>query len=154
MKLGVISDTHNYLDPQIPKLFQGVDHILHGGDIGQPNILAELAEIAPVTAVGGNTDDPGFRYPLTKVIEVGTVRFLLHHIVYPRHLDDALEQRIAQEKPNVVVFGHTHKPFAETISETLYFNPGYAGKSRFGMPRTVAILHGEGSKLRPEFLPL
>ena len=154
MKLGIISDTHNYLDPQIPNLFRGVDHILHGGDIGQPHILAELAEIAPVTAVGGNTDDPGFHYPLTKVVEIGTVKFLLHHIVYPQHLDEALQERIGRDNPNVVVFGHTHKPFAETISKTLYFNPGYAGKSRFGMPRSVAILHREDSGLRPEFLPL
>jgi hypothetical protein len=154
MKVGVISDTHNYLDPQIPKLFEEVEHIFHAGDIGQPHILAELAEIAPVTAVGGNTDDPGYRYPLTKVIKVGTVSFLLHHIVYPHHLEEALQQRIERERPDVVIFGHTHKPFAETISRTLYFNPGYAGKSRFGMPRSVAILHREVSELRPEFLPL
>jgi hypothetical protein len=59
-QVGVISDTHNYLDPLIPHLFAGVDHILHGGDIGMPAIILALEQIAPVTAVAGNTDDPGF----------------------------------------------------------------------------------------------
>ncbi len=154
MKLGVISDTHNYLDPQIQNLFDGVEHILHGGDIGQPHLLAELQQIAPVSAVGGNTDDPGFRYPLTKVIELGGYKFLLHHIVKPHELEDSLGERIAREKPHVVVFGHTHKPYSEKLDGVLYFNPGYAGKTRFAMPRTVAILHCGTSGIRTELIPL
>lgn len=154
MKLGVLSDTHNYFDPQIPKLFQGVEHVLHGGDIGQPQILHQLQRIAPVTAVSGNTDDPGFHYPATQIVELAGHKFLIHHIVNPHDLEAGLKARIAREKAGVVVFGHTHKPFAETIDGALYFNPGYAGKTRFGMPRTLAILHCDGTKIRPEFLPL
>ena len=67
MKIGVISDTHNFLDPQIPELFAGVSHILHAGDIGLPRVLTQLESIAPVTAVGGNTDDPVLRHDETKI---------------------------------------------------------------------------------------
>lgn len=154
MKIGVISDTHNFLDPQVFQFFEGVEHILHGGDIGQPHLLAELEQIAPVTAVSGNTDEPAFRYPLTKVITLAERKFLLHHIVDPRALTDSLRERIEAERPHAVVFGHTHKPFCETINGTLFFNPGYAGKQRFSLPRSVAILHCARKSLRSEYLPL
>jgi putative phosphoesterase len=154
MRIGVISDTHNYFDLQIPRLFAGVEHILHGGDIGTPSILLELRQIAPVTAVSGNTDEPGFGYPLTQTLELAGRKFLLHHIVNPPAPDDALRERLALERPDVVVFGHTHKPFCETIQGTLFFNPGYAGKSRFGMERTVAILESGGKSIRSEYFKL
>ena len=154
MRIGVISDTHNYLDPKVTKLFAGVEHILHGGDVGQPQLLAELGAIAPVTAVAGNTDEPGFHYPLTKMVELGGRRFLLHHIVDPNALPDSLQERIAQGQPEVVIFGHTHKPFCQSIGGRLFFNPGYAGKQRFNLARSVAILHCGEQALRPEFLPL
>jgi putative phosphoesterase len=154
MKIGLISDTHDFFDPKIPKLFAGVDHILHGGDIGLPWILLELAQIAPVTAVSGNTDDPGLRYKDTVVIELERRKFLVHHIVNPRAPEDSIRDRIAREKPDVVVFGHTHKPFSETIGGVLYFNPGYAGRSRFALPRSAAILHCDKKGIRAEYLPL
>ncbi len=154
LKIGVISDTHNFLDPQIPRLFAGVDHILHAGDIGLPRILFQLEQIAPVTAVLGNTDDPGFHYRLTELVEFGNRKFLLHHIVHPHSLDEALEKQISHADAEVVVFGHTHKPFAERIRKVLFFNPGYAGKSRFGLPRSVAVLHCGARGVRPEFIPL
>ena len=70
-------------------------------------------------------------------------------------MSDAVNERLAAaERDPVLVFGHTHKPFCETMGETLYFNPGYAGKSRFGMERSVAILHCDGKQIRPEFLRL
>jgi putative phosphoesterase len=154
MKLGVISDTHNFFDPQIPKLLKGVEHILHAGDIGNPEILVELEQIAPVTAVSGNTDDPGFRYPLTKVVELGGRNFIVHHIVNPHAPEESLTERITREHADVVVFGHTHKPFCQTLNGILYFNPGYAGKSRFGMQRTLAILHCEPKEVSPEYFSL
>lgn len=154
MKLGIISDTHDFFDPQIVKLFAGVDHILHGGDIGLPRILLELEQIAPVTAVCGNTDEPGFGYRLTEVVELQEKKFLLHHIVNPHSLTESLVRRLAQERPAAVIFGHTHKPYCETINGTLFFNPGYAGKVRFSLERSVAILHLEGDTLRPEYFKL
>jgi putative phosphoesterase len=154
MKIGVISDTHDLYDSKIPMLFAGVDHILHAGDIGLPWILLELGEIEHVTAVGGNTDDAGLRYKQTAVIELNSRKFLVHHIVNPHALEDSLKTRIARERPDVVVFGHTHKPFSETVDGVLYFNPGYAGPSRFGMPRSVAIMHLGQKGIRTEYLDL
>jgi hypothetical protein len=153
MKIGVISDTHGFLDPKIPKLFAGVSHILHAGDIGSDAIIAELETIAPVTAVMGNTDSsPTFRP--TEVVTLAGRKFLVHHIVDPYALKEELQLRIARERPDAVVFGHTHKAFCETSNGVLFFNPGSAGKPKFGRGRTVAILHCNEKETRPEFLTL
>lgn len=154
MKIGVISDTHGHLDRQVEKIFAGVNHILHAGDIGFASIVLELEMIAPVTAVLGNCDDPQIGYPLTKVVELAQQNFLVHHIVNPWSPGDTLGQRLAREKPAAVIFGHTHKPFAETINGVFFFNPGYAGKPKFGAARSVALLHLDGAEIRPEFFPL
>ena len=154
MKLGIISDTHDFLDPKVAVLFKGVDHILHGGDIGMPALLLELEFIAPITAVAGNTDDPALGYRPTQVVKLANRKFLIHHIVDPHDLRDDLKSRIARERPDVVIFGHTHKPFSEQIGGTLFFNPGYAGPQRFKLPRSVALLHCDGNELRPEWLAL
>ena len=151
MKIGVISDTHNFLDAQIPVLFAEVEHILHGGDVGLPRILVELGQIAPVTAVSGNTDDPGFRYHETEEVELAGRKFLVHHIVEPVSFAERLKSNAGEQVPDVVVFGHTHKPFHQQLGNTLFFNPGYAGKSRFGMERTVAILHCEKDEVRWQY---
>lgn len=154
MKLGVLSDTHGFLDPRIPELFAGVDHILHAGDIGYPSLVLDLAEIAPVTAVLGNTDDPRIGYRETEVVELGGRKFLVHHIVDPRNPSDRVRSRLAREQPRVVVFGHTHKPFCANIGGALFFNPGYCGKPKFAQPRSVAILHCDAQGIREELLPL
>lgn len=154
MKIGVISDTHNFFDPQIRRLFAGVEHILHAGDIGLPRIILDLEQIAPVTAVSGNTDDPGLHYRPTEGVELAGRKFLVHHIVNPHALSEPLQSRITRERPDVIVFGHTHKRFCETIEGILYFNPGSAGHARFGLERTAAILHCDKKGLRPEYLKL
>ena len=154
MRIGVISDTHNFFDPRIPTLFKGVEHILHAGDVGLPRILLELGQIAPVTAVSGNTDDPGLHYPDTALVELAGLKFLVHHIVDPNRLSDALESRIRSDRPDAVVFGHTHKPFCEVLEGILFFNPGYTGPSRFKLPRSLAILHCGDGKIRPEYFSL
>jgi uncharacterized protein len=150
VKIGVISDTHNHFDPQIRSLFADVDHILHAGDIGLPWVILELEAVAPVTAVVGNNDE-GLAFRDVEVVELGGRKFLVHHIVDVQRPAEPIRWRIAREKPDVVVFGHSHKPFNEVIDGTLYFNPGYAGKARFNMPRTVAVLHLEDSGVRAEF---
>jgi uncharacterized protein len=149
MKIGVISDTHNHFDPKIPSLFAGVDRILHAGDIGLPWVIMELEEIAPVTAVLGN-NDTGLPYRETEVVQVADRKFLLHHIIDVADPEEGVRRRIAKERPDVVVFGHTHKPFNWCYDGTLYFNPGYAGKPRFNLARTVAILHCDKEEIRPE----
>jgi putative phosphoesterase len=153
MKIGLISDTHGFLYPKVPEFFAGVSHILHAGDIGDDSIIVELEAIAPVTAVLGNTDSsPTFR--ITEVVALAQRKFFVHHIVNPHALKENLQFQLARERPDAVVFGHTHKAFCETIGGVLYLNPGYAGKPKFGVERTVAILHCEGKEIRPEFLAL
>jgi putative phosphoesterase len=154
MKIGVISDTHNFFDPRVAHLFRGVEHILHGGDVGNYSIISELQKIAPVTAVLGNTDDPGFGYRLTEQVELGGRRFLVHHIVNPLSLPEEFRGTLRLSKPDVVIFGHTHKPFAQELDGILFFNPGYAGKPRFDYERSVALLHLSSKGIRHEFLPL
>jgi hypothetical protein len=153
MKIGVISDTHGHLDPRVATLFAGVRHILHAGDIGPWSLLAELEAIAPVSAVLGNTDE-GLDLPLERTVEVNGVRCFLRHIVQPGEPDAALRGELARLRPRVVVFGHTHQRFAETLGGILFLNPGYSGKPRPGTERSVALLHCEGGDVRVEFLPL
>ena len=153
MKIGVISDTHGHLDPRVEKIFAGVDHILHAGDIGFASIILELGMVAPVTAVLGNCDS-SIGYRLTESVELGARKFLVHHIVNPRDLPDAVATRIYKDKPDVIVFGHTHKRYAERLNGILYFNPGYSGKPKPGAERSVAILHLDEKAIRHEFITL
>lgn len=153
MKIGVISDTHNFFDPKIPELFKGVDHILHAGDIGLPWVILELEHIAPVTAVLGNNDE-GLPYRETEIVKLGHRKFLVHHIVDVHRPSDTVKRWLARERPDVVVFGHSHKPFNQVMNGALYFNPGYAGKPRFNQARSIAILHCNESELRTEFIGL
>lgn len=153
MKLGLISDTHGYLDPRVEKIFAGVDHILHAGDIGPDLIIHELSAIAPVTAVLGNNDSsPSFR--LTETVVFAEKKFLVHHIVTPRELHSELKDRIAREQPNAVIFGHSHKVFNEVIGGVHFLNPGYAGKPRFNQPRSVALLECSAKGIRSRFIEL
>lgn len=153
MKIGVLSDTHDYLDPKVLRIFKGVDHILHGGDIGLTAIILQLESLAPVTAVIGNCDTHQF-YPETEVVKLAEHKFLVHHIVDAHALPESLKRKVAKEQPSAVIFGHTHKPFCEHIGGTLFFNPGYSGKPRFNLPRSIAILHCEDGAIRPEYFKL
>lgn len=153
MKLGIISDTHGFLDPRVEKIFEGVDHILHAGDIGNPVIELELKFIAPVTVVLGNTD-LGLHFKETEIVTLAAKKFIIHHIVNPRALADTMAARIRRTHPDAVIFGHTHKPFAEFVDGVFFFNPGYAGKPKFGTERSVARLHIDGPDIRHEFIPL
>ena len=153
MKIGVISDTHGWLDPRVEKLFAGVDHILHAGDIGEPMIELELKIIAPVTIVLGNTD-LGLAFKESEVVTLADKKFLVHHIVNPFDPSDKLAVQLKRHHPDVVVFGHTHKRFAETVNGVFYFNPGYPGKPKLGTERSVAILHCKRGEIRHEFFSL
>ena len=153
MKIGVISDTHDFFDPKIPELFAGVNHILHAGDIGTAWITFQLEQIAPVTAVLGN-NDAGLPFKETEIVELAGRKFLIHHIVNPQALDQPVASRIVRQRPEVIVFGHTHKQFNETLGGMLFFNPGYAGRPKFGAARSLAILHCDKNGIRPEFVAL
>jgi putative phosphoesterase len=153
LRVGVLADTHGHLDPKIAELFKGVDHIFHAGDIGLPWLILDLEEIAPVTAVLGN-NDAGLEFKETEIVSLKDRKFFLHHIIELPNPADRIKKRIIRENPDVVIFGHTHKPFCEAMGQTLYFNPGYAGKPRFKMRRTVAVLNCDESGITAEYLPL
>ena len=153
MNIGLISDTHGYLDPRIPTLFDGVDHILHAGDIGHPAIITALEKIAPVTAVLGN-NDAGLSFRETEILQLAGRKFLLHHIVEPAHPSARLREHLTRENPAIVIFGHTHKPCDQTLGAIRYLNPGYSGRPRFNLPRSVARLTSTASSLTVAFLAL
>ncbi|MDB6053925.1 MAG: hypothetical protein JWN25_1448 [Verrucomicrobiales bacterium] len=153
MKIGLISDTHDYLDGRVADIFQGVEHILHAGDIGMPWLINELEQLAPTTAVLGNTDSL-ISFRDTEVVVLCEKKFLLTHIVNPQALTPSQMERIQIEKPDVVMFGHTHKPYWKKTGNLFFLNPGYAGKSRFGMERSVAIMDIIGGEMRVKFVPL
>jgi uncharacterized protein len=140
MKLGIISDTHDLLRPQVFELFDRVDHILHAGDVGDPEILVELRALAPVTAVWGNTDGWRLRRDLPEIarVEVAGLRCL---VIHGQQLGSPTPQALAERHPDtdLIAFGHTHRPVIRRVGEVLTINPGSAGPVRFGAPPTVAI---------------
>ena len=147
IRIGVISDTHGYLDPKVCALFAGVDHILHAGDIGPASLLVELGRIAPVTAVAGNCDSiAGLRE--TEVVALGGHTFVLRHIVDVRSPGAALRTMLRTAAPDVVVFGHSHKRWLETRDGVLFFNPGCGGRRGFAPERSVGILHCDADGIR------
>ena len=148
--VGVISDTHGLLRPEAAQALGGVDRILHGGDVGAPEILKELATIAPVTAVRGNVDGGIWarKLPLSEVIEVEGVSIYILHIL--ENLD--LKPEVAGFK--VVVYGHSHVPKIEEKNGVLYFNPGSAGPRRFKLPVTVGRLRIDRGKVKAEIVKL
>jgi len=130
--VGVLADTHGHLYPMVKRLLEGVDNIVHAGDIGSSRVLAELAEIAPVTAVRGNCDlDPWTEtLPCRAELDVAGAHIVVGHMA----------GRLDAGPADVVITGHTHLAAAEERSGTLYLNPGAAGPARFGRPRTLALL--------------
>ena len=148
MLIGVVSDTHGFYDARVPPLLQGVEHILHAGDIGAGRIIEQLSEIAPVTAVRGNNDreGPESEFPETETIDLGGCRIYLTHVVkVPKTGDDAGLSAYLETGADVVVFGHSHMAFHETRrTETLrsltFFNPGAAGKRRFKVVPSIGLL--------------
>jgi putative phosphoesterase len=130
MRIGLISDTHGLLRPEALDFLAGSDHIIHGGDIGNPDILERLAAIAPLTVVRGNNDTAAWAktIPVTARLEVGGISiFAIHDI---KELD--IDPRAAGVR--VVVSGHSHRPASVERDGVLYVNPGSAGRRRFSLP--------------------
>jgi uncharacterized protein len=148
--IGVISDTHGLLRPEALDALAGSDYIIHAGDVGDPEILAELRAIAPVIAVRGNVDRGGWARALrqSEVLEVGGVSIYILHILSELDLKPEIAGFAA------VIYGHSHVPKQETKHGVLYFNPGSAGPRRFNLPVTVGRLTVEDATVRGEILPL
>ena len=137
--LGVISDTHGLLRPEALAALQGVDAILHAGDIGGMEIIRGLEQIAPVTFVEGNNDDAG-GYDVVRAT-LGGVRVLLTHILPRPHAPQRHVLASLRASPaDVVVFGHSHLPHNEVIDGVRFFNPASAGPRRFDYPVSVGII--------------
>lgn len=135
-RIGIISDTHGLLRPEAERCLAGVDHIIHGGDIGRPEIIDALRRIAPVTAIKGNVDTADWAgvYPDTTSVRLaGRSIFVLHDL-------KTLQIDPAARGIDVVVSGHSHVPKVETVGGVLFLNPGSAGRRRFKLPITLATL--------------
>lgn len=143
MLLGVLADTHGQLAPRALSALQGVERILHAGDIGDAAIITTLERVAPVTAVRGNSDagTPLHRsYPESRWLEFEGQRIYLTHIGgAPQELARALPREAAL-RPAVYIFGHTHRPLIETIDGVVFLNPGAAGQARHGAGLSLALL--------------
>ena len=156
MLLGIVSDTHGLLRPQVAPALRGVDRILHLGDVGKASILDELAKIAPVTAIRGNIDRDGpcAKLPETAVVLIEnpplpSLYLYMLHDLKTLHLDPAAAKFAA------VLHGHTHVPNFVTKKGVLYFNPGSCGPHRFELPVTIGLLTIRANgKLEPVIVPL
>ena len=157
MRLGVISDTHGLLRPEVFEVFKQVDHILHAGDVGEPQILIELEAIAPVTAVYGNVDPPELRSVLPQVAQLELDGFdivVTHGDQFgsptPAKLHDAFP------KAEIIMYGHPHTPLLELVDRTVtVMNPGGAGHPRFRLKPSVGIMELEpGIPPRGRIMPL
>lgn len=134
--IGVISDTHGLVRPEIVALLQGVDLIIHAGDIGSQDVITAIEKIAPVTAIRGNIDkgDWAKSYPDEEVVRVDGRSIYMLHNLRDMNLDPVAAGY------DIVVSGHSHKPKTETVNGVLYLNPGSAGPRRFSLPIALATL--------------
>lgn len=133
MRIGLIADTHGLLRPEAAAALAGVDAIVHAGDIGKPQVLAALAELAPVHAIRGNVD-AGWAAALPDTLTVALGGVVLHVL----HDLKSLPAEIGGI--DVVVAGHSHQPMIERRDGRLIVNPGSAGPRRFRLPVSVGYL--------------
>jgi putative phosphoesterase len=157
VRLGVIADTHGKLRPEVFEVFADVDHILHAGDLGPVELLAELEAIAPVTGVYGNTDDWDVRRRLPQVanVELDGFRIVVTH---GDQFGSPRPDRLSAAFPDaeIIVYGHTHRPLLTLVDQVVtVMNPGAAGPQRFKLPPSVGIMELEpGIPPRARLVPL
>ena len=146
--VGVISDTHGLLRPEVLKIFSSINLIIHAGDIGTLETLAELQSLAPVVAVRGNNDTGPWakKVPETCVAQIAGAR------VYVLHNLKEIGVNPASAGFDVVVSGHSHRPSLQNIDGVLFLNPGSAGPRRFKLPISVARLSVQGREVRGELI--
>ena len=150
MQIGVISDTHGLLRPEATRALAGVDLIVHAGDVGKPEVLAELKAIAPVFAVRGNVDTGPWakELPVTTIVDAGAARFYVLHDL------EELDLRPEAAGFHAVISGHTHEPQQSVKNCVLFLNPGSAGPRRFSLPVTLALLGMDKRPWKVEFVTL
>ena len=152
--IGLISDTHGLLRPEVFDAFKDVSRIFHAGDVGSPDVLAELATIAPVQAVWGNTDAPG-RSDLVERIEetIGGLRIVVTH---GHELGSPKPPQLVQRYPkaDIIVYGHTHQQLVTQAARRTVVNPGAAGPQRFKLLPSVARLYIYDRQVQVQIMPL
>ncbi|MET0982524.1 MAG: metallophosphoesterase family protein [Telluria sp.] len=150
VRVGLISDTHGLLRPEALDFLAGCDHIVHGGDIGNPGILDRLAELAPLTVVRGNNDRDAWArgIPASAQLAFGSVSLYAIHDLKELDIDPAAAG------VRVVVSGHSHRPSQAERAGVLYVNPGSAGRRRFSLPISAAELVIEGGSVRARIVTL
>ncbi|HWE18346.1 MAG TPA: metallophosphoesterase family protein [Hyphomicrobiaceae bacterium] len=149
MLIGLISDTHGLVRPQALAALKASDLIIHAGDIGRPEVLERLRDIAPTFAVRGNVDTQAWAaaLPATEAVEARRQLIWVLHDIAQLDLDPSVGFA-------AVVYGHSHKPSIERRDGVLYVNPGSAGPRRLGLPVTVGRLRVNGNRLEPEIVEL
>jgi len=157
VRLGILSDTHGLLRPEVFEAFRDVDHVLPAGDVGPDSILTELEAIAPVTAVYGNTDgwDLRARLPQVANLELDGFRIVVTH---GDQFGSPSPEKLHAAFPDaeIIVFGHTHRPLLTLVDVVVtVMNPGGAGARRFNLPPSVGIMELEpGIPPRARLVPL
>ena len=170
MIIGLVSDTHGFYDSRLDEVFRGAAAIVHAGDVGGQDVLDRLRRIAPVHAVRGNVDPPVAGWPLTLTLKLGGVTLHALHIppapqrdlkrwAVPRSSDEvpkAASRPLGAIEPgaDVVVFGHSHEPSLLILGGVLWVNPGSAGRKRFSLPRTCALLNVSEGAVSAEIVSL
>lgn len=153
--IGVISDTHGRLDEQVLELFAGVYRIIHAGDIGDEDLIWRLEKVAPVIAVRGNNDAPTMCFPNERIAVIEGKTFYVRHQFSTVEKLTAAQKKIMEERLlDAIIFGHSHKAYADTWRGTLLFNPGSAGPKRFNLPRSVGLLEISGGEIKPRIIQL
>lgn len=150
LRIGVIADTHNLLRPEALAALRDCDRLLHLGDIGKPEILDALRELAPLDVVRGNNDRDAWAddIPETLTLEIGGKRLYLIHDLKQLPIDPRAEGI------DMVLAGHSHKPLHEVRDGVLYLNPGSAGPRRFKLPISLAILRIGDGRIEAELIDL
>jgi len=149
--VGILSDNHSDWPPHIAESLAGVDAIIHAGDIGPYKLVLDMEAIAPTTAVLGNTDGD---MPINEsaVVTLDGKKFFVQHIVDPHRLQATLRERLKRIEPDVVVFGHTHMPFCETLGGVLFLNPGSVTQPRGDYRPSMVCLTIDHGKITPKFI--
>jgi hypothetical protein len=157
MRLGIISDTHGRLRPEVLQVFAEVDQILHGGDVGPVELLDQLSLLAPVAAVYGNVDGMEVRKRCPQVARLELDGFITV-VTHGNQFGSPTPAILHREFPDaeIIVYGHTHKPLLELVDKTVtVMNPGSAGAPRFGLQPSVGIMELEpGIPPRARLIPL
>ncbi len=150
MQIGIISDTHGVIKQNALDALQGVQHIIHAGDVGAPDVIHTLEQIAPVTAVRGNTDGGQLAeaLPPAQMIEINSRTIYVLHDLYTLDLDPTAAGI------QIIISGHTHQSAVKTTSGILYLNPGSASYRRHGNPLSIGRLTLTSDNLIPEIINL